>query len=57
MHTEDKKNFNTDEYREDRKLVVDIEFKIQAGGDVDKGELGMMNKLYKKHKQIKQLFD
>ena len=26
-------------------------------GSIDKDDLKMMNKLYKKHKQVKQLFD
>ena len=56
-NTEGKKNFNTVEYVDDRKMVVDIEFKIQSTGSIDKDDLKVMNKLYKKHKQVKQLFD
>jgi len=56
-NTDGKKNFSTQEYIDDRKSVVDIEFKIQSTGSIDKGDLKMMNKLYKKHKQVKQLFD
>jgi hypothetical protein len=55
--TEDKKNFDTEEYREDRMFVTDTVFKIHATSEVDKHDLKMMNKLYKKHKQVKQLFD
>jgi|TARA_B110000908_G_C9909045_1_gene294512 hypothetical protein len=55
--TEDKKNFDTDEYREDRMFVTDTVFKIHASNAVDKDELITMNKLYKKHKRVKQLFD
>jgi|TARA_R110000796_G_scaffold126969_3_gene242129 Asp-tRNA(Asn)/Glu-tRNA(Gln) amidotransferase C subunit len=57
MCTEDKKNFDTDEYREDRMFVTDTVFKIHASNTVDKEDLVTMNKLYKKHKQVKQLFD
>jgi len=57
MCTEDKKNFDTDEYREDRMFVTDTVFKIHASNTVDKEDLITMNKLYKKHKQVKQLFD
>ena len=56
-NTEGKKNFNAAEYVDDRKSVVDIEFKIQASNDVDKLDLNIMNVLYKKHKRIKRLFD
>ena len=56
-NTDGKKNFSTIEYINDRKSVVDIEFKIQSSGSIDKKDLKMMNKLYKKHKQVKQLFD
>ena len=56
-NTEGKKNFSAAEYVDDRKSVVDIEFKIQASNDVDKLDLNIMNVLYKKHKQIKRLFD
>ena len=56
-NTDGKKNFNTVEYIDDRKSVVDIEFKIQSTGSTDKEDLKTMNTLYKKHKQIKQLFD
>ena len=56
-NTDGKKNFSTIEYVKDRKSVVDIEFKIKAAGMIDKSDLSMMNKLYKKHKQIKQLFE
>ena len=55
--TEDKKNFDTEEYREDRMFVTDAVFKIHATSKVDNDDLKMMNKLYKKHKQVKQLFD
>ena len=55
--TEDKKNFDTEEYREDRMFVTDIVFKIHATSDVDKDDLKTMNSLYKKHKRVKQLFD
>tara|TARA_R110001592_G_scaffold271878_1_gene538440 strand:+ start:489 stop:941 length:453 start_codon:yes stop_codon:yes gene_type:complete len=57
MCTEDKKNFDTEEYRVDRMYVTDTVFKIHATSEVDKGDLKKMNSLYKKHKQIKQLFD
>ena len=57
MCTEDKKNFDTDEYREDRMFVTDTAFKIHATSDVDVNDLKKMNNLYKKHKQVKQLFD
>tara|TARA_R110001606_G_scaffold396604_1_gene571050 strand:+ start:289 stop:741 length:453 start_codon:yes stop_codon:yes gene_type:complete len=57
MCTEDKKNFDTDEYREDRMFVTDTVFKIHATSDVDVNDLKKMNNLYKKHKQVKQLFD
>jgi len=56
-NTGSRKNFNTDEYVEDRKSVVDIEFKIHASNTIDIADLKTMNNLYKKHKQIKQLFD
>ena len=56
-NTDGKKNFNTAEYVEDRKSVVDIEFKIQSSNNVDNSDLKVMNSLYKKHKRIKQLFD
>ena len=55
--TEDKKNFDTDEYREDRKFVTDTVFRIHATNEVDNNDLKKMNTLYKKHKRIKQLFD
>ncbi len=55
--TEGKKNFDTEEYREDRMFVTDIVFKIHATSDVDKDDLKTMNSLYKKHKRVKQLFD
>ena len=55
--TEGKKNFDTPEYVEDRKVVVDIEFKIQSTSKINSNDLKLMNKLYKKHKQVKQLFD
>ena len=55
--TEDKKNFDTEEYREDRMFVTDIVFKIHATNEVDKDDLKTMNTLYKKHKRVKQLFD
>ena len=42
---------------EDEESVVDIEFKIHASNTVDTTDLKTMNTLYKKHKQIKQLFD
>ena len=57
MSTEDRKNFDTEEYREDRMFVTDTVFKIHATNDVDTGDLKTMNTLYKKHKRIKQLFD
>ena len=57
VSTEDKKNFDTEEYRADRMFVTDTVFKIHASGVVDKHDLKTMNVLYKKHKQIKQLFD
>tara|TARA_R110000744_G_scaffold196037_1_gene315205 strand:+ start:281 stop:742 length:462 start_codon:yes stop_codon:yes gene_type:complete len=57
VNTEDKKNFNTQEYREDRMFVTDTVFKIHGIGKVDTTDLKTMNTLYKKHKQIKQLFD
>ena len=57
MCTEDKKNFDTAEYREDRMFVTDTVFKIHATSDVDVNDLKKMNNLYKKHKQVKQLFD
>tara|TARA_B110000858_G_scaffold22248_1_gene22470 strand:- start:360 stop:809 length:450 start_codon:yes stop_codon:yes gene_type:complete len=57
LNTESKKNFNTDEYREDRMFVTDTVFKIHASSTVDKEDLITMNSLYKKHKRIKQLFD
>ena len=56
-NTEGKRNFNAQEYIDDRKSVVDVEFKIQSSGQPNKADLSMMNKLYKKHKRIKQLFD
>jgi hypothetical protein len=56
-NTEDKKNFDTEEYRADRMYVTDTVFKINASNSVDKKDLKTMNTLYKKHKQIKQLFD
>ena len=56
-NTGSRKNFNTEEYIDDRKMVVDIEFKIHASNTIDKADLKVMNTLYKKHKQIKQLFD
>jgi len=56
-NTDGKKNFSTTEYIDDRKLVVDIEFKIHASNTIDTADLKTMNTLYKKHKQIKQLFD
>ena len=56
-NTEDKKNFDTKEYREDRKFVTDTVFKIHASNSIDNSDLKTMNILYKKHKQIKQLFD
>tara|TARA_R100001377_G_C3145053_1_gene94134 strand:- start:13 stop:477 length:465 start_codon:yes stop_codon:yes gene_type:complete len=57
MSTEGKKNFDTDEYRVDRMFVTDTVFKIHATNEVDTGDLKTMNTLYKKHKQIKQLFE
>ena len=57
MSTEDKKNFDTEEYREDRMFVTDTVFKIHATNEVDTEDLKTMNTLYKKHKRIKQLFD
>jgi hypothetical protein len=57
MSTEDKRNFDTEEYRVDRMYITDTVFKIHATGEVDKEDLKKMNTLYKKHKQIKQLFD
>ena len=57
MSTEDKKNFDTEEYREDRMFVTDTVFKIHATNEVDTDDLKTMNTLYKKHKQVKQLFD
>ena len=57
VSTEDKKNFDTEEYRADRMFVTDTVFKIHASSIVDKQDLKTMNILYKKHKQIKQLFD
>jgi len=56
-NTDGKKNFSTIEYINDRKSVVDIEFKIQGSNTIDHKDLKSMNTLYKKHKQIKQLFD
>ena len=56
-NTEDKKNFDTEEYRSDRMFVTDTVFKINASNSVDMDDLKTMNTLYKKHKQIKQLFD
>ena len=55
--TQNKKNFDTNEYIEDRKFVTDIVFKIHASSEVENDVLLRMNHLYKKHKQIKQLFD
>jgi len=57
MSTEDKKNFDTDEYREDRMFVTDTVFKIHATSEVDKEDLKTMNSMYKKHKRVKRLFD
>ncbi len=57
MSTEDKRNFDTEEYRVDRMYITDTVFKIHATSEVDKEDLKKMNTLYKKHKQIKQLFD
>ena len=56
-NTKDKKNFDTDEYISDRKIVTDIIFKIQSSSSADHKDLKSMNSIYKKHKQIKQLFD
>ena len=56
-NTDGKKNFSTKEYIEDRKFVADVVFKVHASTVVDKTDLLKMNTLYKKHKQIKQLFD
>jgi len=56
-NTDGKKNFSTIEYINDRKSVVDIEFKIQSSNTIDNKDLKMMNSLYKKHKRVKQLFD
>jgi len=56
-NTENKKNFDTEEYRSDRMFVTDTVFKINASSSVDTEDLKTMNTLYKKHKQIKQLFD
>ena len=56
-NTEGKKNFNNDEYIQDRKSVIDLEFKIQSSSNVETENLKIMNQLYKKHKRIKQLFD
>jgi len=56
-NTGGKKNFDTAEYIDDRKSIVDIEFKIHASNGIDTTDLKIMNTLYKKHKQIKQLFD
>ena len=56
-NTKDKKNFNNDEYIQDRKSVVDLEFKVQSSNQSDTDDLKVMNQLYKKHKRIKQLFD
>jgi len=56
-NTENKKNFDTEEYRSDRMFVTDTVFKINASNTVDNGDLKTMNILYKKHKRIKQLFD
>ena len=56
-NTDGRKNFNTREYVDERKSVVDIEFKIQSTGSTNKHDLNVMNSLYKKHKRIKQLFD
>ena len=55
--TEDKKNFDTEEYRADRMFVTDTVFKIHATREVDNEDLKTMNTLYKKHKRVKQLFD
>ena len=38
-------------------FVTDTVFKIHASNAVDKDELITMNKLYKKHKRVKRLFD
>jgi hypothetical protein len=57
MRTEDKKNFNTEEYRADRMYITDTVFKIHASNLIETEDLKQMNTLYKKHKQIKQLFD
>ena len=57
LNTEDKKNFDTEEYREDRMFITDTVFKIHSSNTVDKADLKTMNNLYKKHKQVKQLFD
>jgi len=56
-NTEDKKNFDTEEYREDRMFITDTIFKIHSSNTVDSTDLKTVNKLYKKHKQVKQLFD
>jgi hypothetical protein len=56
-NTAGKKNFCTQELREDRMFVTDIVFKIQSSSTVDNKDLKIMNNLYKKHKRIKQLFD
>jgi len=57
LNTEDKKNFDTEEYRNDRMFVTDTVFKIHASNSVDSSDLKTMNNLYKKHKQVKRLFD
>jgi len=57
LNTEDKKNFDTEEYREDRMFITDTIFKIHSSNTVDIADLKTMNNLYKKHKHIKQLFD
>ena len=57
INTEDKKNFDTEEYRGDRMFVTDTVFKIHASSALDTNDLQTMNTLYKKHKRIKQLFD
>ena len=56
-NTEDKKNFDTEEYKSDRMFVTDTVFKINASNSIDTEDLKTMNVLYKKHKQIRQLFD
>ena len=56
-NTDGKRNFSVTEYTDDRKSVVDLEFKIRSSNNIDNKDLKVMNNLYKKHKRIKQLFD